>query len=221
MWWKIGNAIVKGYTTLWIAAVGGIVGANGIGLTYALLSWALRLGEPNPAMLQTLMHAGWCGGTALFLFGAISGRMRFINGSIARVRHQKSLSTPSQRDTQETQASDYSSCSSGEQGTGKQQKSDGMLGWMFGGGLVGGLAGLFLGLSLLIFWFSLAYSPFAPREVTSSLKLAEQRRVGANRGLHSDHSVSLYLALAPAAVGVAVGVTAGAVLCLTHQQRRP
>ena len=94
------------------------------------------------------------------------------------------------------------------------------MGFVFAGGLAGGILGFLLGANLLTLWFSFAYSPFAPSQVGSSVEVVREYRTGSafkQPVLRSSHPVSLYICLTPALIGVLAGVSAAGVIIVKYR----
>jgi uncharacterized membrane protein YeaQ/YmgE (transglycosylase-associated protein family) len=175
-------------------AVGGFLGANLAGLVGALV-----VSKHTAAAVQPWVHGGWCFGTAVAFFGAVTGRMRFINGT----------------SQQSTRPAGERANAAGPTSTGLWQESPTFRERVKGGlvlGLIGGFLGAMLGGSLLMFWFSLAYSPFAPKSWVSSVKVERDDSRGAvpRRHLHTtNHPVALGLFGVPVLIGATAGSLAG------------
>lgn len=60
-----------------MTAIGGILGAN----LLAIIGTQFFVPENKGVYVQPWSHAGWYIGTLLFFFGAVTGRLHFINGS--------------------------------------------------------------------------------------------------------------------------------------------
>lgn len=206
MWWTIGKRVLRVFVVLWMTAVGGILGAN----LLAIVGTQFFVPENKGVYIQPWSHAGWYVGTLLFLFGAVTGRLRFINGT--------SLGNSSTQTSEKPTTSNDGAVVSANP---KQPKErSGVLGFVFVCGLAGGFLGLLLGANLLTFWFSLAYSPFAPKQVASFVEVAHERQPGSTFKrpvMRSSHPISLYLCLTPAAVGVLAGVTAAGVIAIKYR----
>jgi hypothetical protein len=88
----------------------------------------------------------------------------------------------------------------------------GVVGSVGVGGLVGGFLGLMLGGSLLLLWFSIACSPFAPDGWTSSIfveTVGSEIRLPRERAATTRHPVALYAFFAP----IVLGAVAWAAIC--------
>lgn len=206
MWWTIGKRVFRVFVVLWMTALGGILGAN----LLAIIGTLFFVPENKGVYVQPWSHAGWYVGTLLFFFGAVTGRLRFINGT--------SLGGSSTQTSEEPTTSSDGAVVSAKPEQPKEQS--GVLGFVFVCGLAGGFLGLLLGANLLTFWFSLAYSPFAPKQVVSSVEVVHERQPGSTFKrpvMRSSHPISLYLCLTPAAVGILAGVTAAGVIALKYR----
>lgn len=206
MWWTIAKRVLRVFIVLWMTAVGGILGAN----LLAIIGTHFFVPENKGVYVQPWSHAGWYVGTLLFFIGAVTGRLRFINGT--------SLGSRSAQTTEEVTASNDGVAVPSNPEQPKEQSS--VLGFVFAGGLAGGVLGFLLGANLLIFWFSLAYSPFAPKQVVSSVEVVHEQQPGSvvkRPVMRSSHPISLYLCLTPAAVGILAGVTAAGVIALKYR----
>jgi hypothetical protein len=76
--------------------------------------------------------------------------------------------------------------------------------------LIGSLVGVIAGASLVVPWFSIAQSPFAPKGWHESIKVEQQRVPGSSvkRNVHtSSHPLVIKLFLYSAALGAAAGGT--------------
>lgn len=197
MLFKIGKWIAIGYGLLLTLAAGGFVCANIFGLIAGVF---LAAGEPkgDAAVMQTWMHRGWYVGVALALLGAISQRAR-------NVRKRKSQSgEPSQN--QPKQAS-------------RNGRRLGFVASTLWGGLGGALLGGMFGATLILLWFSLTYSPFAPQGWVESVSVERQRtdRAGhEERVLTTDHPVVMYAFGVPLACGAFTGAMLGGVFRVTE-----
>jgi hypothetical protein len=188
-----------------MAAIGGILGAN----LLAIIGTQFFVPENKAVDVQPWSHAGWYCGTLLFFVGAVTGQLRVLNGT--------SLRSHSRQPTSESTTSNHEASVLAEPRPDRAPAD--VLKCLFAGGLAGGFLGFLLGANLLVFWFSLAYSPFAPRQVVSSVKVVREQQPGSvfkRPVLRSSHPVSLLLCLAPAAGGALTGAAVAAVIALKY-----
>lgn len=205
MWWKTGKFVLRVFSVFWMAAVGGILGSN----LLAVIASLFLVPENKGVYVQPWAHAGWYAGTLLFFIGAASGRLKFINGS--------GFGGGSSRALPQTISAEADPIV--EKPDEPQDNQNSFLNGVVVGGLVGGGLGLLLGANLLIFWFSLAYSPFAPKPVVSSVEVVQERQPGSvfkRPVMRSSHPVSLYICLTPAVVGACAGAIALGVISLKY-----
>lgn len=194
MWGTLARIVVKVYSILLLTAIGGFLGANLAGLVSAFV-----VSKHTAAAVQPWVHGGWYFGTAVAFFGAVTGRMRFINGT----------------SLQSTRSTGRTAAPAPPESTGSRSESPTFRDRLHGGlvlGLIGGFLGVMLGGSLLMFWFSLAYSPFAPRSWVTSVKVERDDSRGAvpRRHLHTtSHPVALGLFGVPVLIGATAGSVAG------------
>jgi hypothetical protein len=206
MWWNIGKCVLRVFIVLWMTAIGGILGAN----LLAIIGTLFFVPENKGVYVQPWSHAGWYLGSLLFFFGAVSGRLRFFNGTGLGSRSAQTFEVPA------TSTDGVATTSQ----SAEPQEPNSVLMSILAGGLAGGFLGFLLGANLLIFWFSLAFSPFAPKQVVSSVKVVEEQRPGSvfkRPVMRSNHPVALYLCLTPAAVGGLAGATAAGVIASNHR----
>ena len=207
MWWTTGKRVLRVFVVLWMTAVGGILGAN----LLAIIGTLFFIPENKGAYVQPWSHTGWSIGTLLFFFAAVTGRLRFINVT--------SLGGSSTQTSEEPTTGKHGAVVAAKPEQPREQS--GVLGFVFVCGLAGGFLGLLLGANLLAFWFSLAYSPFAPKEVVSSVEVVHEQQPGSvvkRPVMRSSHPISLYLCLTPAAVGILAGATAAGVIALKYRR---
>ena len=206
MWWTIGKRVLRVFVVFWMTAVGGILGAN----LLAIIGTQFFVSENKVEYVQPWSHAGWYAGTILFFVAAVSGRLRFINGTGFGSRLSQTA--------EDTTTSNGGTAVSGKADQHKEQSS--ALSFISAGGLAGGVLGFLLGANLLIFWFSLAYSPFAPKQVVSSVEVVREERPGSvfkRPVMRSSHPVSLYICLTPAAIGILAGATVAGIIVLKYR----
>lgn len=205
-WWTFGKRLLRVVAVFWMTAVGGILGAN----LLAFIGTQFFVNRNAAEYVRPWSHVGWCLGALLFFFAAVTGRLRFINGSGLGNRSAATAKDPSiGNDGVEVAAKSE-----------RYEATSGALGFVLAGGLAGGILGFLLGANLLIFWFSLAYSPFAPRQVVSSVEVVREDRPGSvfKRPLmRSSHPVALSICLVPAAIGILAGVTAAGIIAWRYR----
>lgn len=214
MGWRIGKLVVRIYLVLWMTAVGGVIGANLAG-TFGTL---FILEQNRIEDVAPWWHGGWCVGTLFFFLGATLGRLRMIQGSSFKSFKEKK--EPATRFV-DGGSDDKVEVVSGR-GTRSQKVSFGIRlrsvsKGVFVGSLAGGFLGILLGGSLLVFWMSAAFSPFAPSSRTvaetnnenrQSFDANEQRRMRQRPGgmtIRSRSSVGLYVCLVPTFLGAIFG----------------
>ncbi len=208
MWWSAAKYTVKIYALLWLTAIGGFLGANALGMVAGLLGMFLQY----ELQIQWWIHAGWYAGTALAFIGAVTGNLRFhsgpsltykpLNQDSERAHAEAENTVPVAADTVDPDVADRYS----------RRAPVWKSALIFG--LLGGFLGAFLGGSLLMFWFSLAYSPYAPTGWTSTVEVKRERisPTQSGRKVHTtSHPVALYLCVTPAVVGAVSGIVLGGV----------
>lgn len=196
MWFKTGKVIVVGYGVLLTLAAGGFVCANLAGFFRGVIQFAMTYGDqkaPDPTVVQTWTHAGWVFGVGIALLGAI-------------VKFRKSRKKRSRKPQDHTEQ-DANALQKSEKGRRLGPVASSALGSL-GGGLLGGI----IGGTLIMLWFSLTYSPFAPHEWVSSVSV-ERRRTGVSGRkelVHTtDHPVALYAFGVPLVLGGIAGAVFG------------
>jgi hypothetical protein len=192
-----------------MTAVGGILGAN----LLAIIGTQFFVPENKGVYVQPWSHAGWYVGTLLFFFAAVTGRLAFINGTSQR--------SGARQTAKEAIASNAGVAVSAKPE--QHKEASGVPGFVFAGGLAGGFLGFLLGANLLILWFSLAYSPFAPKQVVSSVEVVREEQRGSvfkRPVMRSSHPISLSLCLTPAAIGFLAGAAAAGVIAFKYRDGR-
>lgn len=201
----VGRIFLKCYAVFLLTAVGGFLGAQFAGLAGALLlgsdvgaaspwSWA---GKP-----LSWNHVGWIGGTLIAFFGAVTGRLRFLNGASADAG-AKAKSVGSAAPTPLKEIAEDGRSEEVVLVTGPIKTIASLT-------LIGSLVGVIAGASLVVPWFSIAQSPFAPKGWHESIKVEQQRVPGSSvkRNVHtSSHPLVIKLFLYSAALGAAAGGT--------------
>lgn len=206
-WWDLAGRILNVYAILWMTAVGGIVGANTIGLV-GLAVFSPDLKAENAAPWS---HWGWYIGTALFLFGALSGRLRMTNQFKWNSVNQKALPAGDPNSN-----SDAGKDPLTDQDVSASNQS--WQSWCLGGALAGGILGFLFGASLLTFFFSFVYSPFATKEAIQSIEVVVQRMPNSGRQqgvLTATGWFPVLLSITPAILG-----STGGALILTFLHSR-
>lgn len=194
--------LAQGYGLLLAMAVGGLVFANLFGLGAFLIqevgSDSQRAASVEP--YRWWMHCGWFVGVGLALTGAVTRK---------RASSKQTVDPQTKADKEST---DLATPESGKRK--KTGKRSGILSSIAFFGLAGGFAGLMLGGSLLLLWFSLAYSPFAPAGWAGSVKVeqrANARFIENERVMTTTHPLALYAFGLPIAVGATTGAILGGV----------
>lgn len=197
-WWERAKSALKVYSVFWMTAVGGIVGAN-LGGVIGMTLFAKDL---KAEYVMPWTHVGWYLGTGLFLFGATTGRMKMIN-----VRKFGSESAGQDGGTETAPLVDENVDKSNDREVDDQQ---GWFSWLLGGGLAGGICGFFFGASLLVFYFSWAYSPWASLETIQSVEATVQRSPESGRFqsvFKTRHALPLLLCAGSTVLGAIGGAT--------------
>ena len=204
MWWSVGKFAAKAYVILWMTAVVGFVGANLAGVIGA----SFVVPENKAVYVQPWIHGGWCVGALLAFDGAVAGKLRMQSGSgfSFQKKNAGEDEAPSDENTAET--------STAQESAEETSKQSSVLSAAGGLGLIGGFVGMFFGCSLLVFWFSLATSPFAPGGWASSVEVKREQvssRQVKQPVATTNHPVALYLVVVPAAIGLTTEVIGGGV----------
>ena len=196
MVWKILKWVGTGYGLLLTMAGGGLAFANIVGAITAAVQFGGQR-APDVEVMRTWMHGGWVFGVFIALVGAIA---------TYRKRAKKRQLSPDSVDEQPSQlAPEPSSEQSASVG-----RPHGLLGSLAWGGIAGGILGTMLGCTFILLWFSVAYSPLAPRGWASSVSVEKHRVAGTAR--EEPVSVTNHpVALAAFAVPMVLCTVAGAV----------
>jgi hypothetical protein len=204
MWWSVGKLAAKVYGILWMTALGGFLGANLAGV----IGTSFFVPENKVVHVQPWIHGGWYTGTLLALGGAIAGKLRMQSGSGFSFRKQNEDPEGRQSDEKPLEAS------ATQENAEETSKQSSVLSAAGGLGLIGGFVGMFFGCSLLVFWFSVASSPFSPDGWASSVEVKRDRVNSsqiARPVSQTDHPVALYIVVVPAIIGLTTGVVGGGV----------
>ncbi len=199
MLFTLGKRIAQGYGLLLAMAIGGLVFANLFGfgafLVHEITSDSQRAASTEP--YQWWMHCGWMVGVGLALIGARTQK-----------RASKKRSKSKQTEHQDEPVNRTSRESGSWKTVGKRSSVFSSIGFF---SFIGGFLGLMLGGSLMIFWFSIAYSPLAQAGWTSSISIEQRQDPSSGlteSAITTSHPVVFYIFGTP----IALGVTAGAVL---------
>jgi hypothetical protein len=200
---KFGDLLVQGYGLLLIVAAGGLLGAKVAGFLQVAIEFASNADRaPDPEFVQAWIHGGWVVGAGLFAFGAFGQKLRSPRRRTpSEYLRRRRKSSPGQDRSE----------SKGFRVTIGSQPC-GVLGSIGVGGLIGGFLGLMLGGSLLLLWFSIACSPFAPEGWFSSISVetvGSEIRLPRERAATARHPAALYAFFAP----IVLGAVAGAAIC--------
>ncbi|MEP3479954.1 MAG: hypothetical protein ABJZ55_11955 [Fuerstiella sp.] len=198
--------LAKGYGLLLTMAGGGLAFANIFGVVATAIQGS---GEraPDTTPIKTSMHIGWIFGVGIALLGAVmEWRKRRAKAAV----DSDPLTIAKQ--TKQTKQTKQSSS--------KRQRR-GLLvsaGW---GGFFGVVLGAALGASFVLLWFSITYSPLAPREWVSSVSVERQRLGTSGREdpvMLSNHPVVVYAFGLPVALGAVGGAVFGSVVRVTDEE---
>lgn len=190
-----GRLLVAGYSLLLAIAFGGFVGANLAGFIPGFGEFFLnpdnRATPPN--VYRSWIHRGWLTGAALATaVGLVHTLRRRSTAKSKGTGHTE----PSRRRPR-ARLRHYRSPKT-------------VLGSAAVGGLAGGFLGMLLGSTLLFFWFSLSYSPFAPAEWGASIGVERvsrpERGFGETRLRHTTNQpIGLFLFVGPTLTGLIAG----------------
>lgn len=178
--------IVNGYGFLLTCAAGGLAGASFVPMLAHAVNTAADLGWSGQ-QLKLIGHYGWG-------FGVLAAG---VGAAIKWWKTKPNLITKSSI----TPESEH-----------PQGKKHGVLGSMAWAGAIGTFLGVMLGLTFVLFWFSITYSPFAPQSWVESVRTVEHRRPDGRReqGITSNHPVLWYAFGIPVGLGAATGTVLGA-----------
>lgn len=195
----LGKRLFQGFGLLLAMAAGGLAFANLFGFGALLFLKVSSVGNraPSAEPYGWWMHCGWFVGVGLALVGALTQKRAAHNRGVVK------------RMEAESQPADLATPESGNWKTiGKKSSLFSSITFF---GCAGGFAGLMLGGALLLCWFSLAYSPFAPAGWASSINVeqrADSRLIENEEVLTTKHPVALYAFGVP----ILLGATGGAIL---------
>jgi len=200
MLWKLGKWSVKTYAALLGIALGGLVGANLSGL----IGIFLFASENKAERVLPWIQGGWYVGIILAFISTVLGKYRFQSGPGFEGNNPESAHSDSTSGEAESDDSKNDN----------EKKKSSILGAAGFLGVIGGVIGSIFGCSLLVFWFSLAYSPFAPESMSSSVEVKKERIVASGQQRHvmtTNHPIALFLVGIPALLGAGTGVVGGGV----------
>ncbi len=192
MYLRTAVLLLKGYLLLLVTAAGALAGANIFGVLAGLATELFSDGHhaPKSDLYMWGVHGGWCIGAGIAFVGAI-------------LKHRRSKKRDSD-DPLKKRSWIQSS----------RTKPSGILSSIGSFGVVGGILGLLVGGSFALLWFSVAYSPFAPKDWATSIKSMPNPKVGAVREFSwvaTSHPVAVYAFGAPIVLGVTAGAIVGGV----------
>lgn len=192
-----------GYGLLLTLAAGGLAFAN----LFGFAATAIQFGgdhAPDTGAARMWMHLGWVFGVCMAATGAA-----------IKIRKEGSkphtIETPQKEQSQEiapTQNKDPDEPSA----TGTRHGL--IVSAMWGGGF-GTILGAALGVTFVLLWFSIAYSPFAPQDWVSSISVERQpvsTSVREEPFAVSGHPVVLFAFALPVAVGALCGAVFGGIV---------
>lgn len=191
------------YWLLLILAAGGLAFANIFGVAVTAIQGSGE-SSPDTTPIQTSMHIGWIIGVGVALFGAV---MEWRKGRV-----KPSVDEAPQAIAQQPKQSH------------SERRRHGLLvsaGW---GGFFGALLGAALGASFVLLWFSMAYSPLAPRDWGSSVSVERQRAgtsVREDPVAITNHPLAVYAFGLPVALGAIGGLVFGGVVRVTDGRQLP
>ena len=180
-----------GYGLLLTLAAGGLAFAN----IFGFVATAIHFGgetAPDTAAAKTWMHIGWVFGVCIALLGAVV-QMR-------KRRAKQSGGEASEETGQEQEPRQAS----------QEGRRHGLFASAAWGAFFGALLGTALGVTFILLWFSITYSPFAPKDWVESVSV-ERQRVGTSGREEPVSTTGHPVALIAFGVPVAFGTIAGAV----------
>lgn len=205
MIWK---RVLIGYGILLTAAAGGIAFA----CVFGVVATALQItGVDKESVSQPLPwhQIGWIFGVLVSLSGSFmkwqashSKRAGIVADSSPDSEHPAAYS-----DTANSETTNLETAESGRRG--------GLVVSAAWGGFFGGLLGVALGVTFIMFWFSIVYSPFAPKSWVSATSVEEHYDATLRRQapvITSRHPMVLQVFAVPVVVGLVGGAVFGAVV---------
>ncbi len=207
---QFGTLLVKGYGFILAVALGGYLGANLAGFVPGIGEFFFNPDDrpTPPETYRRWLHGGWLAGAGL------AGVVGLWHALRQRANQNKSIGTGESKRRRKRRDARLRSYPSPRT----------VLGSAAAGGICCGFLGMFLGSSLLFFWFSLAYSPFSPAEWGASIRVErvsrpERSRSEARLRHSTDHPIALYLFLGPILTGMAAGGMVGGIGKLVEKSR--
>lgn len=192
------NRLLMGYGLLLTLAAGGLAFANLFGVAATAIQFG---GEraPDAGVARMWMHFGWVFGVCIAAIGAAM-----------KLRKKSSDPNPicAPEEISQTQVKDQDQTPS--EGT----RHGFFVSAMWGGGF-GALLGAALGVTFVLLWFSIAYSPFAPQGWASSISVERQpvsTSVREEPFAVSGHPVVLFAFGLPVVVGTLSGAVFGGIV---------
>ncbi len=164
-----------GYGLLLTLAAGGLAFAN----IFGFVATAFQFGgetAPDTTATKTWMHIGWFFGVCIALLGAV-----------VQMRKRRAKQTSGEASEETSQEQDPKQAS-------QEGRRHGLCASAAWGAFFGALLGAALGVTFILLWFSITYSPFAPRDWVESVSV-ERQRVGTSGREEpvatTDHPVAL------------------------------
>ena len=195
--------LALGYALLLTLAAGGLAFAN----IFGWVATAVQFGgesAPDTTSTKTWMHVGWVFGACIALIGA---------GWQARNNGRKKQAGDAPNKVERQLEADPESTPSSPQG-----RRHGRFASAAFGGFFGTVIGAALGVTFILLWFSITYSPFAPRDWVESVSVERQRAGTSGREVPvatTRHPVALIAFVVPVALGAMAGAVVGGVVRAT------
>jgi hypothetical protein len=178
-------------------AAGGLAGANLFAFVPGVVQFAVVPERAlQPAHFARWMHAGWVVGAGIALFGAVMHRL------VQRRRTGKQPRGLVDRRRSRRRAAESF-----------RHRSRSVVASVAWGGIGGGLVGAMFGASLLLLWFSLAYSPFSPAGWSVSIERSGRRTASGREHFvaTTSHPIALWAFCGPALLGASAAAIASGV----------